>query len=327
MHGQVAETLKYKITFIGDDATGKSSLIARFVYNTFDKAYLATMGIDFLSKTMYLENHTLRLQIWDCTGQYRFSSLIPSYIKDAAVVFIVFDVTQKKSYDSLSKWINMTRAGRPDDSPIILVANKTDLTEKRVISTEEITDFARRQNLSFIETSAKNSSNVEALFRQCTDLLPIPATTTQKEPPLNFPPTQVSFEDLRAQIQKLTDDNPNNQQIKAIANILNTGLYNPKPKEYFDRLFQADAEGTLKNESSLKYQIRQLAWTNPSLCNSVVNYLLTIVGLPLAYFLGVLEQNKKTHGHSCMFFASGEKQQAISTCNQVFDAVKASCRV
>ncbi|NDH69454.1 MAG: hypothetical protein EBY22_16475 [Gammaproteobacteria bacterium] len=73
--------------------------------------------------------------------------------------------------------------------------------------------------------------------------------------------------------------------------------------------------------------IRQLAWTNPSLCNSVVNYLLTIVGLPLAYCLGVLDQNKKTHGHFCMFFASGKKQQAISTCNQVFDTVKASCRV
>ena len=327
MRGQIAETPKYKITFIGDDTTGKSSLITRFVYDSFHTAYAATIGIDFLSKTMCLENHTLRLQIWDCAGQHRFSSLIPSYIKDSAVVFIVFDVTQRQSYNSLSKWIDMARTGRPDGSPIILVANKTDLTEERAITTEEIADFARSQNLTFVETSAKNFSTVEALFRQCTDLLPIPATTTQKEPPLNFPPTQVSFEDLRAQIQKLTDDNPNNQQIKAIANILNTGLYNPNPKEYFDRLFQADAEGTLKNESSLKYQIRQLAWTNPSLCNSVVNYLLTIVGLPLAYFLGVLKQNKKTHGHSCMFFASGEKQQAISTCNQVFDAVKASCRV
>ena len=327
MHGQIATIPQYKITLIGDNGTGKSSLTRRFMNNSFNTTYAATIGLDFESKTMHLSNRALKLQIWDCAGQDQYSRLIPDYIKDAAVVFIVFDVTQKQSYNSLSKWIEMARTGRPDGSPIILVANKTDLTEKRVITTEEIADFARNQNLSFVETSAKNSSNVAELFVQCADLLPPPAATTQKEPPLNFPPTQVSFEDLRAQIQKLTDDNPNNEQITAIANILNTGLYNPNPKEYFDRLFQADAEGTLKIESSLKYQIRQLAWTNPSLCNSVVNYLLTIVGLPLAYFLGVLKQNKKTHGHSCMFFASGEKQQAISTCNQVFDAVGSSCRV
>lgn len=333
MREQTTETPKYKITFIGDENTGKSSLIRRFTDDSFNIRYEATIGIDFLSKTMYLEDRSLRLQIWDCAGQGRFNGLTPSYIKDSAVVFIVFDVTQRQSYNSLSKWINMarTRNERPEGSPIILVANKTDLTEKRVISTEEITDFARRQNLSFVETSAKNSSNVAALFRQCTDLLPLPAATTQKEPPLTRLPTrastQVSYQDLTAKIQKLTDDNPNNQQIKAIANILNTGLSKPDPQKYFDRLFQTDAEGTLKDEISLKYQIRQLAWTNPSLCNSVVNYLLTIVGLPLAYCFGVLEQNKKTHGHSCMFFASGEKQQAISTCNQVFDTVKASCRV
>ncbi len=327
MRGKFVEILQYKVAFIGDDTTGKSSLITRFVYDSFHTAYAATIGVDFFSKTMYIGNHNLKLQIWDTAGQERFNTLIPSFIRHADVVFIVFDVTQQKSFKSLSQWIDKARAGRPGDSPIILVANKTDLTETRVISNEEITDFARSQNLSFVETSAKESTNVRALFRQCADLLPPPAATTPKEPTLTFAPTQFSYQDLRKQIQKLTEDNPNNEQIDAIANILNTGLSNSDPQGYFDQLFHDDAEGTLEDEDSLKYQIRQLAWTNPSLCNSVVNYLLTIVGLPLAYCFGVLEQNKKTHGHSCMFFASGEKQQAISTCNQVFDAVKANCRV
>jgi small GTP-binding protein len=85
----------YKLVFLGDQSTGKTSMISRFMYDTFDSAYKATIGIDFLSKTMYLDDKTIRMQIWDTAGQERFRSLIPSYIRDAAAVVVVYDITSE----------------------------------------------------------------------------------------------------------------------------------------------------------------------------------------------------------------------------------------
>ena len=84
---------KYKLVFLGDPGVGKTSIITRFMYDTFDSTYQATIGIDFLSKTMYLEDRTIRLQLWDTAGQERFRSLIPSYIRDSSVAVIVYDLT------------------------------------------------------------------------------------------------------------------------------------------------------------------------------------------------------------------------------------------
>lgn len=86
---------KYKLVFLGDQGVGKTSIITRFMYDNFDKNYQATIGIDFLSKTMYLEDRTVRLQLWDTAGQERFRSLIPSYIRDSSVAVVVYDITSK----------------------------------------------------------------------------------------------------------------------------------------------------------------------------------------------------------------------------------------
>jgi Ras-related protein Rab-6A len=84
---------KFKLVFLGEQSVGKTSLITRFMYDNFDAQYAATIGIDFLSKTMYLEDRTVRLQLWDTAGQERFRSLIPSYIRDSSVAVVVYDVT------------------------------------------------------------------------------------------------------------------------------------------------------------------------------------------------------------------------------------------
>ncbi|OXT10122.1 hypothetical protein B9K03_11710, partial [Rothia sp. Olga] len=94
---------KYKIVFLGEQGVGKTSLITRFMYDTFDDHYQATIGIDFLSKTMYLDDKTIRLQLWDTAGQERFRSLIPSYIRDSRVAIIVYDITKKKSFEFIDK--------------------------------------------------------------------------------------------------------------------------------------------------------------------------------------------------------------------------------
>ena len=87
--GQNNPLRKFKLVFLGEQSVGKTSLITRFMYDTFDHAYQATIGIDFLSKTMYLEDRTVRLQLWDTAGQERFRSLIPSYIRDSSVAVVV----------------------------------------------------------------------------------------------------------------------------------------------------------------------------------------------------------------------------------------------
>uniref|UniRef100_A0A8C1HHV4 RAB6A, member RAS oncogene family n=1 Tax=Cyprinus carpio carpio TaxID=630221 RepID=A0A8C1HHV4_CYPCA len=84
---------KFKLVFLGEQSVGKTSLITRFMYDSFDNTYQATIGIDFLSKTMYLEDRTIRLQLWDTAGQERFRSLIPSYIRDSAAAVVVYDIT------------------------------------------------------------------------------------------------------------------------------------------------------------------------------------------------------------------------------------------
>ncbi|KAG6376273.1 GTP binding protein [Boletus reticuloceps] len=161
-----------KIVLLGDQSVGKTSLITRFMYDTFDNTYQATIGIDFLSKTLYLEDRTVRLQLWDTAGQERFRSLIPSYIRDSSVAIVVYDITNRQSYLSTSKWIDDVRSERGYDVIIVLVGNKADLSEKRQVTVEEATQKATQMSIMFMETSAKAGHNVKSLFKKIAMSLP-----------------------------------------------------------------------------------------------------------------------------------------------------------
>jgi Ras-related protein Rab-6A len=163
---------KYKLVFLGDQSVGKTSIITRFMYDTFDSTYQATIGIDFLSKTMYLEDRTVRLQLWDTAGQERFRSLIPSYIRDSSVAIIVYDITNRNSFMNTVKWIDDVRSERGNDVIMMLVGNKTDLADKRQVSVEEGEAKAKEYDIMFIETSAKAGFNIKALFRKVASALP-----------------------------------------------------------------------------------------------------------------------------------------------------------
>lgn len=172
---------KFKLVFLGEQSVGKTSLITRFMYDTFDNTYQATIGIDFLSKTMYLEDRTLRLQLWDTAGQERFRSLIPSYIRDSSVAVIVYDVTNRNSFIETTKWIEDVRQERGNDVIIMLVGNKTDLNEKRQVTKEEGEQKAAELDVMCIETSAKVGYNVKQLFRRVAAVLPGMDTQDQKK--------------------------------------------------------------------------------------------------------------------------------------------------
>lgn len=170
--GNVAGLNKYKLVFLGEQAVGKTSIITRFMYDTFDSNYQATIGIDFLSKTMYLEDRTVRLQLWDTAGQERFRSLIPSYIRDSSAAVVVYDITNRSSFLNTTRWIEDVRQERGNDVVLALVGNKTDLADKRQVSLEEGEQKAREHGILFIETSAKAGYNIKALFRKLASALP-----------------------------------------------------------------------------------------------------------------------------------------------------------
>lgn len=165
---------KYKIVFLGEQGVGKTSLITRFMYDTFDEHYQATIGIDFLSKTMYLGDKTVRLQLWDTAGQERFRSLIPSYIRDSHVAILVYDIVNRKSFEYIDKWAADVRNERGGENLILcIVGNKNDLVNERQVSIEEGENKA--QNLGadiFMETSTKVGFNVKNLFKKISKRLP-----------------------------------------------------------------------------------------------------------------------------------------------------------
>lgn len=153
------------------------------MYDTFDDQYAATIGIDFLLKTMYLEdNKTIRLQLWDTAGQERFRSLIPSYIRDSHVAVICYDITNKKSFENLNKWIQDVKLERGDDVIIVVVGNKSDLNNKRQVTMEECEAYLKSINGKFcIETSTKANHNVKQLFKKIASSLPDVETSTKDE--------------------------------------------------------------------------------------------------------------------------------------------------
>ncbi|KAH8084146.1 ras family-domain-containing protein [Filobasidium floriforme] len=163
---------KYKLVFLGEQSVGKTSLITRFMYDTFDNTYQATIGIDFLSKTMYLDDRTVRLQLWDTAGQERFRSLIPSYIRDSSVAVIVYDITSRVSFQNTNKWVEDVRNERGQDVIIVLVGNKTDLNDKRQVTTETLETRAKELGVLYMETSAKAGHNVKNLFKKIALALP-----------------------------------------------------------------------------------------------------------------------------------------------------------
>jgi Ras-related protein Rab-6A len=154
----------YKIAIIGNQHVGKTTILSRYKYETTDDTYAPTVGIDFLTKNVYLEDKTIRLIMWDTAGQERFKSLIPSYLKNANCVILTYDITDKTSFTSLSKWLSDAKDNVVDGTFIILCGNKIDLINKRVVPKEEAEKFAQDNNIAYAETSATTGEGINDLF-------------------------------------------------------------------------------------------------------------------------------------------------------------------
>eukprot|EP01059_Diplonema_ambulator_P008201 TRINITY_DN1773_c0_g1_i5.p1 TRINITY_DN1773_c0_g1~~TRINITY_DN1773_c0_g1_i5.p1 ORF type:complete len:246 (+),score=27.86 TRINITY_DN1773_c0_g1_i5:63-740(+) len=164
---------KHKIVFLGDSCVGKTSIITRFMYDTFELGYQSTIGIDFLSKTVMVGERMVRLQLWDTAGQERFKSLIPSYIRDSKVAVVVYDITNRVSFDSVEGWVDSVRSERGDEISVVIIGNKTDKShDSRDVSVEEGKAKADILSASFLETSAQTGQNITNLFSSIASTLP-----------------------------------------------------------------------------------------------------------------------------------------------------------
>ncbi|KDP40809.1 hypothetical protein JCGZ_24808 [Jatropha curcas] len=154
----------FKLLLIGDSGVGKSCLLLRFADDAYIESYISTIGVDFKIRTVEQDGKTVKLQIWDTAGQERFRTITSSYYRGAHGIIIVFDVTDEESFENVKTWLTEIDKFATDSVNKLLVGNKCDLTNKRVVSNETAKAFADEIGIPFLETSAKNSTNVEDAF-------------------------------------------------------------------------------------------------------------------------------------------------------------------
>lgn len=162
----VDDLIKFKLIVVGDQATGKSCILNRFVNDTFDEHYQATIGLDFQSKNVKINDQDVRLILYDTAGQEKFRSLIPMYIREAQIILMIYDITRKESFESMPKWFDDVSDVKTTDAVYALIGNKTDLESERKVSKEEGQKFAEEKNMIFAEVSAKSGDGFEDLFNE-----------------------------------------------------------------------------------------------------------------------------------------------------------------
>ena len=160
----VEDLIKLKLIVVGNQGTGKTSILNRFVSETFDENYQATIGLDFHSKNITIHDQDVRLIIYDTAGQEKFRSLIPMYIREAQIILFIYDISDKESFDSIPKWIQQVNDVINKEVVFALIGNKLDLESNRKVTFEEGKKLAEKNNYVFQEVSAKTGDNFEKLF-------------------------------------------------------------------------------------------------------------------------------------------------------------------
>jgi len=164
----VARTLPYKYLFkyiiVGDTAVGKSCLLLQFTDKRFQAQHDLTIGVEFGSRTVSIDNNQVKLQIWDTAGQEKFRSITRSYYRGAAGALLVYDITRRDTFEHLATWLEDCLKYSSPNIVIMLIGNKSDLEAQRQVTRDEGADFAKKHGLFFLETSAKTADNVDEAF-------------------------------------------------------------------------------------------------------------------------------------------------------------------
>jgi Ras-related protein Rab-11A len=155
----------FKVVLIGDSGVGKSNLLSRFTRNEFNLESKSTIGVEFATRSVQVDNKTIKAQIWDTAGQERYRAITSAYYRGAVGALLVYDIAKHVTYENVNRWLKELRDHADSNIVIMLVGNKSDLRHLRAVPTEEAKQFSAENNLSFIETSALDASNVELSFQ------------------------------------------------------------------------------------------------------------------------------------------------------------------
>ena len=170
---------RHKIIFVGDAGVGKTTVIARIMDSPFSEVYEPSIGVDFMSKSIKYRGQNIKLQIWDTAGQEKYKGLIPSYVRNSSIVFLVYDISSKSSFDNIPKWITFIRT--IENTTLVLCGNKLDLSNREV-KKEEGEELAKKEGIAFFEVSAKTNENIKNMFYNVVVELPTFAeSNTNKE--------------------------------------------------------------------------------------------------------------------------------------------------
>ncbi|XP_061167334.1 ras-related protein Rab-37-like isoform X6 [Saccostrea echinata] len=172
-----------KTILVGDSGVGKTSLLVQFDQGKFQAgSFSATVGIGFTNKVVDVDGTKVKLQIWDTAGQERFRSITRAYYRDANALLLLYDVSNKASFDNIRAWLGEINEYAQEDVVIMLLGNKADMTTERVIRTEDGERLANEYNVAFMETSAKTGMNVDLAFMAVAKDLKMKKTRKPTDP-------------------------------------------------------------------------------------------------------------------------------------------------
>ena len=161
----------FKMILIGDSGVGKTNILSRYINNTFSETTKSTVGVELGTKVEEFNNTKIKVQIWDTAGQERYKSITKTYYKGAKGALIVYDITKKESFQNIDKWIQDLKEFGEEDASILIIGNKSDLEDKREVTTEEVKKKAEIYKIAFCETSALKAKNIDYAFQTLIKLV------------------------------------------------------------------------------------------------------------------------------------------------------------
>lgn len=161
----------FKLLIIGNSSVGKTSFLFRYADDTYTSAFVSTVGIDFKVKTVYRNDKRMKLQIWDTAGQERYRTITTAYYRGAMGFILMYDITNEESYNAVQDWATQIKTYSWDNAQVILVGNKCDMEDERVVAPDKGKHLADQLGFEFFEASAKENIQVKQVFERLVDII------------------------------------------------------------------------------------------------------------------------------------------------------------